>query len=347
MFDDAGFRIFENIILKSQTNVFGKEFVMNNILDIAVLVLNIVGIVWLGIKMEHFVLVPVGYIIALIIIGKINETACLIVAIVVAAITLIVLMVKLVPLLIDIIGAINQNAKQVHLLKAIKQNDKEGVKKSIAEGALVNGYYDGIDKFPLQVAIENCDEEMVSFLIEKGADVTYSYYSKNGKPLVTAVKKGDKGIVSILIEKGANVNLDYEGRLPLDCAEGEELIALLKSHGAKTKFEIDVAIKQKIEKQDMLNNDLFVTIKNHDREKAEFIISQGADVNVSDLRFQGLTPLLCAIFEDDIEMVKLLLKHGADARQQVRLIGGGGVTTAIQYTRGLGKQDMADLLEYS
>ena len=29
MLDDAGFRIFENIILKSQTNVFGKEFVMN------------------------------------------------------------------------------------------------------------------------------------------------------------------------------------------------------------------------------------------------------------------------------------------------------------------------------
>ena len=29
MLDDAGFRIFEDIILKSQTNVFGKEIVMN------------------------------------------------------------------------------------------------------------------------------------------------------------------------------------------------------------------------------------------------------------------------------------------------------------------------------
>ena len=29
LLDDAGFRIFENIILKSQTNVVGKEFVMN------------------------------------------------------------------------------------------------------------------------------------------------------------------------------------------------------------------------------------------------------------------------------------------------------------------------------
>lgn len=286
---------------------------LGDVIGVTMIVLNIIALVWLGIKLGHSVLIPLGYIIALIIIGNINIKVCMIVAIVVAAITLIVLMVKLVPLLIyivgvfiDIIGAINQNAKQIHLLKAIKQNDKEAVEKSIADGALING-----------------------------------------KPFVTAVKKGDKGIVSILIEKGANVNLDYEGRLPLDCAEGEELIALLKSHGAKTKFEIDAAIKQKIEKQDMLNNDLFVTIKNHDGEKAEFMISQGADVNVSDLRFQGLTPLLCAIFEDDIEMVKLLLKHGADARQQVRLIGGGGVTTAIQYARGLGKQDIADLLEYS
>ena len=286
---------------------------LEDVIGVTMIVLNIIALVWLGIKLGHSVLIPLGYIIALIIIGNINIKVCMIVAIVVAAITLIVLMVKLVPLLIyivgvfiDIIGVINQNAKQIHLLKAIKQNDKEAVEKSIADGALVNG-----------------------------------------KPFVTAVKKGDKGIVSILIEKGANVNLDYEGRLPLDCAEGEELIALLKSHGAKTKFEIDAAIKQKIEKQDMLNNDLFVTIKNHDGEKAEFMISQGADVNVSDLRFQGLTPLLCAIFEDDIEMVKLLLKHGADARQQVRLIGGGGVTTAIQYARGLGKQDIADLLEYS
>lgn len=97
-----------------------------------------------------------------------------------------------------------------------------------------------------------------------------------------------------------------------------------------------------------MNNDLFASIKYHDKEKAESLISQGANVNVSDLRSLGFTPLLMAITNDDIEMVKLLLRHGADARQQVHIIGGGGrATDALQYARGLGKEDMADLLQYS
>lgn len=314
----------------------------------AMIILNIIGIVWLGIKIEHFVLVPLGYIIALIIIGNINITACLVVAIIVAAITLIVLIVKLVLLIVDIGGYANQNAKQDRLLKAIKQNDKEGVEKSIAEGALVNGHYDGIDKFPLQVAVENCDEKMVALLIEKGADVTH--YSKNGKPLVTAVKKGDKGTVSLLIEKGAKVNLDYEGRLPLDYTEEEELIALLRSRDAITKKE-----------QDALNIDFVVAVGCHDVEKAKSLISKISNIDAIDnglivemvgerldgtggeqVRKSEATPLIYAVWNDDIEMVKLLVENGANTE-----IRDSHDKTALMYAAmNFGAEHNVEILEF-
>ena len=101
-----------------------------------------------------------------------------------------------------------------------------------------------------------------------------------------------------------------------------------------------------MEMRHMLNNDLLAAINYHDRERAGFMIAQGADVNASDIPgFPGYTPLLCAIDGDDIGMVQLLLRNGADAHRQVYI--GGVYMTAFKYARGLGKQDIADLWEYS
>ena len=292
---------------------------LGTVIAIAVIVFNIIGIVWFGIGLGHPFLVPVGYIIALIIIvGKINETVGLVVAIVVGAITLIFLIIKAVSWIMEISDYINQNAMQRRLLHAIKQNDKATVQKLIEKGARVNGHYDGIDKFPLQIALENCDEAMISLLVEKGADV--NNFKKNGKPFATAVKKGDKRIVSLLLEKGANVNVGYDGKLPLDFAENEEIIALLKSHGAITKAE-----------QDALNTDFVFAVGCHDVERAKSLISQISNIDTIDNglvieiiieRLDGTggeiainseaTPLIYAVWNDDIEMVKFLVENGAD-----------------------------------
>lgn len=101
-----------------------------------------------------------------------------------------------------------------------------------------------------------------------------------------------------------------------------------------------------MERQDILNNDLLASIKYHDKEKAGSLILQGANVNVSDLRFGGFTPLMFAIIADDIEMVKLLLRYGADAKMKTVLIN-GNTTDALQYARGSGKENIANLLYYS
>lgn len=101
-----------------------------------------------------------------------------------------------------------------------------------------------------------------------------------------------------------------------------------------------------MEMQDMLNNDLLAAINYHDKERAASVISQGANVNASNVPgFPGYTPLLCAIDGGDIEMVRFLLRNGADAHQQTYI--GGVYITAFKYARGLGKEDMADLLQYA
>lgn len=238
--------------------------------------------------------------------------------IVIAVVVIVIVIVKVVRWIIDITEDINQNAIQGRLLKAIKQNDKETVQRLLERGgACVNGFYGGIDKFPLQIALENCDESMISLLIEKGADA--NYYKKNGKPFVTAVKKGDKRIVSLLLEKGTKVNLGYDERLPLDYAKDEEIIALLKNYGAITKAE-----------QDDLNNDFVVAVGCHDVERAKSLISQISNIDTIDQglvvkmigarldgtggevsRESAATPLIYAVWNDDIEMVRLLVENGA------------------------------------
>lgn len=303
------------------------------VLAIAMLVLNIVGIVWFGILLGRPFLFSLGYIIILVVVGNIkDEDACIVVALVVAAVTLIVIIVKIVKAIVDDI--------------AIKRWQKEKVRRDS----------DLLD------AVNMGDKNAAQKLIENGADANYIGYInlKNESLLQIAIENNDKEMVSLLIEKGADFNLVNDGKASLDFATDSEIIAILKEHGAKTKSELDEAKREQElkereseerqraarELQDMLNNDLFASIKYHDKEKAESLISQGANVNVSDLRFGGFTPLLMAITNDDIEMVKLLLRHGADVEQQVHIIG-GGVTNALRYARGLGKGNIADLLQYS
>lgn len=295
---------------------------LENVIAIAVIVFNIIGIVWLGIRLGHLFLVALVYIIGLVIVSNIKDMfACAYVALIVAAITLVVVIVKIVKAIVDDIAIKRwqkeESRRNSDLLDAVNMGDKDAVQKLIENGADVNyiGYINLTNKSILQIAIENSDKEMISLLIEKGADV----------------------------------NLGNDGKTPLDFVEDDEIITILKEHGAKTKSELDEAKREqaaKMERQNMLNNDLLAAINYHDKERAESLISQGADVNASNVpSFSGYTPLLCAIDGGDIEMVKLLLRHGANANKEAYI--NGRYVTALQYARGSGKQDIARLLEYS
>lgn len=272
------------------------------VLVIAMIILNIVGIVWLGIVLEHPFLLALGYIIALIIVGKINGNACIVVTLVVATITIVAAIVKT-------IRAGRKAGLQDDLLEAVKMQDKETIQKLIAKGANVNY------GMPLVAAIENGNKDMVLLLTQKGASVNSSY----GKPLVAAVKNGDKEMVSLLIDKGAKVNVMHEEKLPLDFAEDNEIIALLKSHGAITKKE-----------QDTVDIDFVSAVRNHDIEKVRSLIPQVSDIDIiipghelvaefrtpNGLEREVITPLMYVANFNDIEMMKLLAENGANVNAQ-------------------------------
>ena len=154
---------------------------------------------------------------------------------------------------------------------------------------------------------------------------------KINSDLLTAVNNGDKQAAQVAIENGADINLVSDNVTPLDIAKNEEIISLLKSHGAKTKAELDEIYRQNIEnakQQEALNELLIDSVASHDIEKVEECLSQGADINYEsgknaylgniDMHNRGKTPLVAAVLSNDLEMLVFLLENGADARYQSR-----------------------------
>ncbi|MBD5411750.1 MAG: hypothetical protein HDR51_03260 [Treponema sp.] len=229
-----------------------------------------------------------------------------------------------IPIIIATARAIRKRSLQNSLLEAVRNHDKESVQKLIAKGASVNNR-NNHGRYPLETAVESDDKEMVLFLIEKGADVD------NGVqyPLVIAVKKGNKDIVSVLIEKGAKVNFYYTK--PLDYAKDEEIITLLRSHGAITQKE-----------QDEADVDFVNAVRCHDTERVKQLIPKISDIDiiparvynnpnmpkdvfelviqsynqntdkVEEYKQKNVTPLIYAAARGDIETVKLLVENGAN-----------------------------------
>lgn len=179
--------------------------VLGMIVVIAIILFNIIGIIWLGISLEHPFLVTIAYIVVLVVIGNINGYVCLIVAIAVAVISL----------LACIIGIVLR-CKEAKEEKQL-QKEKEQRNNDLLE------------------AVKNGDVESAKMLIEKGGDIEYCDSEKQEPMLQIAIKKSDKEMVSLLLDNGADENCVCNGKTPLDYAKDEEIISILRSHGAKTK----------------------------------------------------------------------------------------------------------------
>lgn len=303
------------------------------ILGIAFIALNIVGVIWLGIKLGHPIILSVAYIIILIILGIINGNVCFGVSIAVAGITLIVLIILLIRLIIDVISdkmsAKHLKQLQEDLIKAVNNNDTQEVQR-------LNNLIPFIDD-------ANC------------ADL-----------LKIAVEKQNKEIISVLVEHVENFNTVYDGKTILDLANDNEIIGILRNHGAKTKVELDEKAREDAEQrrqQQILDDDLLVAVLKRDVKKAEELLSEGADVNYgynnisSSVKLElpscfNLSPdsiplILFATINEDKEMIALLRKNGADVYKEVHTFPDGCVT-AITYARYTMKNEsLATFLEHS
>ncbi|MCL5437047.1 MAG: ankyrin repeat domain-containing protein [Candidatus Dependentiae bacterium] len=146
--------------------------------------------------------------------------------------------------------------------------------------------------------------ELVTYLIEvKKLDIEAKDSIKQ-PPLHNAAVRGHFEVVKFLIEKGANINAqDREGDGVLHnaaCGNDPELIAYL----VKDK-KLDVNVRDFKEKTPLHYAAALGKLK-----AIEAFLANGAELEA---RMEGgSTPLLRAVFRRQREVVKLLLKHGAD-----------------------------------
>ena len=292
------------------------------IIGILMMVLNLVGIIWLGIVLGHWFLTLIGYIIALVIVGSFSETGFIILMGITSVATIVVIIVYIVMMIKDKKLQKQQNELNIALLNAVKEGNKQTVQELMEKGGNANyiGYVSSDKKSLLEIAVENNDKEMVALLIEEGADVNYKY--------------------------------------PLDLAKNEEIIEILKSNGAKTKAEVEEEkraeeerkrlkaeeSRKKYELQTMLNEDLLTAIQRGNFDMVKSLISQGADVNYATM--DGNSPLTFAVYSGDMEIIKFLLQKGADPHKKNHVIGGGEIS-AVTFARYIVKNErLADFLEY-
>ena len=296
------------------------------IIGTVILVLNLIGVLGFGIAIEHWFLTLVGYIIALAVIGGISENVLGIFVIAVSVITLIAIIRQFV---------IKGNRNK--LLKAVKNGDIDTARKLVSKGVDVAYFYYNKEN-PLSIAIENNDKAMVSILLDKIYDLNYNPEN----PLAIATQKGFKEIVSLLIDKGANVN--YEPARALDFAKDDEIIALLKSHGAKTKEELEQEANLELERkkqeeleketkywQDLLNQrnkkiecngcetqlDKYVKVCHNCGKKLISVVGKDSDCD-----FNTIQEALDTVEENSIIQVKPgVYNEHLDFKKKVHLIG--------------------------
>jgi len=139
---------------------------------------------------------------------------------------------------------------------------------------------------------------MAKFLIEKGGEV-HTKTSIGYTPLHSACFRGHLEMAKFLIEKGGEVNTKKsDGDTPLHdaCYKGHlEIVKLLIQKGA------EVNAKGSDDEKTPLH---YACMQNHSKA-TKFLIENGADVDAK--ANDGLTPLLWACENRDLEAAKLLL----------------------------------------
>ncbi len=187
-------------------------------------------------------------------------------------------------------------------------NDLETVDMLLAAGAKVNARNDyGVT--PLALAIENANVALVQRLLKAGADVN-AVTSTGETVLMTAVRVGDLPVVKTLLTAGANVNTKGGGR---------EQTALLwaAARGQHEVMNALIAAKADVEAKTELRRE-YVTFSRGNPQGGRLtgLADQTLDKDGSrpGLRWVnkgGITPLIYAAREGDLEAVKILVAAGA------------------------------------
>ena len=167
---------------------------------------------------------------------------------------------------------------------------------------------EAVDHFrntPLHAAVEGkCPQDTVAYLVNAKADLNAS--NKYGDTALNfAIKLDLPATASLLLEKGANVKASNDGDKPLSIAVcwgrtwAIDLLLKYRANLARNHREAYDVLKVAVK----MNRDSIVQIL---LNRIEISRSPSYEEN----NYDGLLVLLCAINDDDVPMVEMLLKAG-------------------------------------
>ena len=229
-------------------------------------------------------------------------------------------------------------------------NDLDSARLLLRAGAKANAT-DDEGTTPLFLACLNGSLSMVELLLESGANVNVARLTGE-TPLMTAAYTGNPAVVKLLIARGADVNVKEtsRGQTPLMLAAAQNHLEIARilieqkadvharsSHGftpflfAVQQGNLDMAKlllgagadvnetapdgiggdtnARRLYKPNTEAGALLLAIDSRHEAMAKWLIERGANVNEHSA---GRTPLHSAIQQDMLELVGLLLSHGAN-----------------------------------
>jgi ankyrin repeat protein len=211
------------------------------------------------------------------------------------------------------------------LRKACYRGKEKQVRQLVCAGANPNAE-GGKYAYALQAACMGGKDRIVEFLIESGADI----HAKGGRfsnALQAAAFAGNHRIVRLLIAKGADINMqggEY-GTALRAAAENSQNNEL----SAKVLIDAGADVNAEAGKE---GDALTVAASNGSVSLVEMLLKHGADVRGHGGKHGS--PLIAAASCDkpSLELVRILLQHGADPNVQSTTESRGGrrIVTALQ-----------------
>ncbi len=186
-------------------------------------------------------------------------------------------------------------------------------------------------------AIEEENVDVVELFIEGGMSPNVT--TANGSPLPTAAAIGNLEIVKLLVEKGADVNIKSKDKgdlTPLFAAilgngkEKQDTIKLLLEKGADVNARF---ISKGFEA-----TPLMMAAAQKDTEIVRLILAKKPDIHAVDAG-TGITALMMAVLNNNVENAKELLAQGADVNKKAK-----NNVTALSLAKQENNKEMVSVL---
>ncbi len=183
---------------------------------------------------------------------------------------------------------------------------KESILKILKEKGYDINAKDSDGIAPIHLAIAKKSVKLIEILLKNGASINTKYRGLVNLITFATWQNCDEEIYSKLVSNGANINyIDIDGYSPI-------YDAIISNNVKIFKLFLKIGANVKIYDKNKFPSNLlhFAVFTNADAEIMKILVDNGVNINQKD--FDGLTPLHCAIHDNNIKAITTLVNLGAN-----------------------------------